>query len=66
MKLINKIDNQEVKVGGKISGGRLDKYYAIVEKIYLNYILVHYNGECRSVELRRENLNRMDLDLVTD
>jgi hypothetical protein len=44
-----------VEVGDKISGGRLDKYYAIVEEITPEYIGIRYNGECRTVKIKREH-----------
>ena len=48
-----------VKVGDKISGGRLDKYYAIVEEITIDYISIRYNGECRTVKVNHEDFKRI-------
>lgn len=40
-----------VKVGDKVSGNRLDKYYAIVEAIAHNHVVLCYNGEVRSIKV---------------
>lgn len=49
----------EIKIGDKISGGRLDKYYAIVEEITPDYIGIRYNGECRTVKVTHEDFKRI-------
>lgn len=48
-----------VKLGDKISGGRLDKYYAIVVEITEEYIGIVYNGECRIVKVSHETFKRI-------
>lgn len=45
-------------IGAKISGGRLDKYYAIVEEIAEDYIGIRYNGENRVVQIPRSHISR--------
>jgi hypothetical protein len=47
------------KVGDRISGGRLSHYYAEVEAVFFGYILIRYNGECRSVRINRCDLWRV-------
>jgi hypothetical protein len=48
-----------IEVGDKISGGRIDKYYAIVEVITPEYIGIRYNGECRTVKISHEDFKRI-------
>jgi hypothetical protein len=42
------------KIGDKISGGRLDKYYAIVTEITPEYVGITYQGECKTVKVSYE------------
>jgi hypothetical protein len=48
---INPISISEIKIGSKIQGGRVNKYYATVEKIESDGITVCYNGDVKSVKL---------------
>ena len=48
---INPISLPEIKIGSKISGGRVEKYYATVEKVESDGITVCYNGDVKSVKL---------------
>lgn len=49
----------EIYIGAKISGGRLEKYYAIVVEITDEYVGICYNGECRTVKICHENIARL-------
>ena len=40
-----------VKVGDKVPGKRLEKFYAIVEAISYNHVVLCYNGEVRSIKV---------------
>ena len=51
--------NIEPYIGQKISGGRLEKYYAIVAEITDDYIGIVYNGECRTVKVTKEMFERI-------
>lgn len=42
---------QSVKVGDKVSGKRLEKYYAHVVKIHSDSVELLYNGDCRNFRL---------------
>lgn len=48
---INSIAITEIKINSKIQGGRVDKYYAIVEKIEIDGITVCYNGDVKSIKI---------------
>lgn len=48
-----------MKVGDKISGGRLSHYYAIIEQINSDHIVICYNGETRSVRIALTELHRV-------
>ena len=43
--------NTPLKIGDKVRGGRLEKYYAIVEAITPEYVTVRYNGEVKTVKI---------------
>lgn len=49
----------QLRVGDKISGGRLDKYYAVVEYIAEDYIAICYNGDVRTVYIDKEDWHRV-------
>jgi len=38
-------------IGDKVCGGRLDKYFAVVEEITPDHVGIRYNGECRIVRV---------------
>lgn len=40
-----------VQVGDKVPGKRVDKYYAIVESIAADHVVLRYNGEVRSIKV---------------
>jgi hypothetical protein len=42
---------QPVKVGDKVSGKRLEKYYAHVVKIHDDSVELLYNGDCKNFRL---------------
>lgn len=45
------------KVGDKIPGGRLSHYYAEVEEVNEDHIVIRYNGEVRSVRIALDELH---------
>jgi len=47
-KLYYKKTGNLVKVGDKVSGGRVDKYYAIIEAIEDTCVVLCYNGDVKS------------------
>mgnify|MGYP001575311112 CR=1 FL=1 len=51
--------NQIIKIGDKIKGGRLEKYYAIVEGFKGDNIIIRYNGDIKTFEVTRETFNRI-------
>ena len=50
--MTNSIPLSALKIGSRISGGRVEKYYATVEKIEADGVTVCYNGEVRSIKLK--------------
>jgi hypothetical protein len=66
MTLFHKSGNKagcEVRVGDKIPGGRADKFYATVEKIGADSLVVFYNGEVKSYTFGFEEAERLGLRL---
>lgn len=48
MELIYEQTNLPVKVGDKVSGGRLEKYYAHIQAIHADSVELLYNGDVRN------------------
>jgi hypothetical protein len=48
-----------MQIGDKIPGGRLSHYYAVIEAIHSDHILIRYNGECRSVRINAADYHRV-------
>jgi len=46
--LVYTATGKKVNVGDKVSGGRLDKYYAIIEAIEYNCVALRYCGDVKS------------------
>ena len=43
-----------VKVGDKVSGGRLEKYYAYVQAIHADSVELLYNGDVKNHKVKLE------------
>jgi len=50
-KLIYSESRLPVKVGDKVSGKRLEKYYAHVVKIHLDSVELLYNGDVKNIRV---------------
>lgn len=50
---------QPVQVGDKVPGGRLEKYYAVVERVDEDSVTIRYNGEMRSVRVQPRDYGRI-------
>lgn len=60
-KLIYKSTGQPVKVGDKVPGKRMEKYYAHVIAIHPNSVELLYNGDVRNYRL---GFDVIDAELV--
>lgn len=46
-------------IGDKVPGGRLEKYYAVVERIEEGCVIICYNGEVKSVRVGPRDYERI-------
>jgi hypothetical protein len=56
---IEKIPLNKLKIGDKISGGRISHYWATVEKIESDGITICYNGTVKSIKFAPKFYNQI-------